>query len=332
MPTTRPMLDFEPVPRKYRVDGWTPERQQAFIAALAETGSVRSAAKRINMSPEGAYALRRQPGAESFCRAWNAAIDHGVQNLADAVLDRALNGVPVPIMYKGEQVAERRVYNERTALVVLANRMPDLFGRPGLRPGTKSQDTIAREAAENCPVCRAEREAANDPDEKAALGVMLDTLLQNYMMKLVYERRARLNGDVAAADFTVRQLTQIELMVAAADSSPERIAIWQAAIEDISRSWKWSDEKRAAVVTLTCEMRRMRETVWKGDRDLRPFARPPQDFGPQGMGGGPGIDDRYKVQAQAREQMAAAQALWEAAATEEGWERWREGGGRPVDR
>lgn len=29
-----PLPDFTPVPRKYRHDGWTPERQRAFIGAL----------------------------------------------------------------------------------------------------------------------------------------------------------------------------------------------------------------------------------------------------------------------------------------------------------
>ena len=68
---------FEPVPRKYRHDGWTPERQRAFIGALADTGSVSRAARYVNMSPEGAYYLRRRPGAESFPRAWEAALDLG---------------------------------------------------------------------------------------------------------------------------------------------------------------------------------------------------------------------------------------------------------------
>ncbi|MCP4029606.1 MAG: hypothetical protein GY736_25255, partial [Sphingomonas sp.] len=62
VPTARPVLAFEPVPRKYRYDGWTPERQHGFIAALAETGPATAAARRINMSAEGAYYLRRQPG------------------------------------------------------------------------------------------------------------------------------------------------------------------------------------------------------------------------------------------------------------------------------
>ena len=39
------LLDFEPVPRRPRADGWTPEVQRAFIAALAVTGSDRQAAR-----------------------------------------------------------------------------------------------------------------------------------------------------------------------------------------------------------------------------------------------------------------------------------------------
>ena len=64
---------FDSVPVKYRHDGWTPARQKAFIGALADTGSVSRAARYVNMSPEGAYYLRRRPGSESFRRAWEAA-------------------------------------------------------------------------------------------------------------------------------------------------------------------------------------------------------------------------------------------------------------------
>ena len=71
-----PVPAFTPVPRRCRRhDGWTAERQRAFIDALADTGSVRSAATAVNMAPEGAYALRRAPGAASFREAWAAALD-----------------------------------------------------------------------------------------------------------------------------------------------------------------------------------------------------------------------------------------------------------------
>jgi hypothetical protein len=45
-----PLPSFTPVPRHYRRNGWTPERQAAFIAALAETGCVAKAARRAAIS------------------------------------------------------------------------------------------------------------------------------------------------------------------------------------------------------------------------------------------------------------------------------------------
>jgi len=137
--STVSVLDFEPVPRKPRYDGWTPERQRAFIEALAELGSVSAAARRINMSAEGAYYLRRQKGADGFARAWEAALAHGVQRLTDIAMERAIDGVPVPIIHHGEQVGERRIYNDRLMMFMLKHHDPDRYGghRP-LRPGTRS--------------------------------------------------------------------------------------------------------------------------------------------------------------------------------------------------
>ena len=236
-----PALDFEPVPRNYRHDGWTAERQRAFIAALAETGSVKAAAKRINMSAEGAYYLRRQPGADSFRAAWSAALDHGVQRLTDLAIDRPIEGVPVPIFWRGEQVGEKRTYNERLMMFILRHHMPDRYGSAGLRQGTKSPDTLAREAAENCPVCKAQRDeaeaAANpDPAQMQARADDLAALLTLYATKVQGERRARLGGDVAAADFVVRQLTQIELMLCLGGAAERCSALWARAQHTIDHA------------------------------------------------------------------------------------------------
>ncbi|HYG28793.1 MAG TPA: hypothetical protein VD887_01110 [Allosphingosinicella sp.] len=62
---------FTPVPVRLRADGWTPELQQAFIAALWETRCVVEACRRVGKSPEAAYKLARRPDAESFRGAWN---------------------------------------------------------------------------------------------------------------------------------------------------------------------------------------------------------------------------------------------------------------------
>lgn len=119
--------DFQPVERKYRHDGWTPERQRGFIAALADTGSVRRAANMVNMTPEGAYYLRRMAGAESFRRAWEAALDFGVQRLKDLAFERALEGDLVPVMSFGKLVGYRRKMNDRLLMFCLRMnaRQPD---------------------------------------------------------------------------------------------------------------------------------------------------------------------------------------------------------------
>lgn len=123
---------FTPVPRRCnRHDGWTAERQRGFIEALATTGSVRAAAKAVDMAQEGAYALRRQPGAESFRAAWQAALDLGVQRIEDVAMDRALNGVEEDYYVYGKQVGTRRRYNDRLLMFMLRNRAPERFAAGG---------------------------------------------------------------------------------------------------------------------------------------------------------------------------------------------------------
>ncbi len=114
-----PLPDFDAVPRKVRHDGWTPERQRAFIEALADTGSVSRAAAQVNMSPEGAYYLRRQRGAEGFRRAWEAALDFGVQRLKDIAFERAIEGQLVPVFVAGKLMGFRRKKNDRLLMFCL---------------------------------------------------------------------------------------------------------------------------------------------------------------------------------------------------------------------
>ncbi|MBU6266902.1 MAG: hypothetical protein KGN34_05125 [Sphingomonadales bacterium] len=119
---------FTPVPRHYqRHDGWTPDRQQRFIEALADLGSVRAAAHAVNMTPEGAYLLRRHPEAHEFRAAWEAALALGVQRLEDIAMDRALNGVEVPVYAYGNIIGSRTVYNDALLMFLLRNRAAHRF-------------------------------------------------------------------------------------------------------------------------------------------------------------------------------------------------------------
>ncbi len=112
--------DFDPAPRgTSRYDGWTPERQRAFVKALAESGCVTRACAWVGMSNVGAYLLRKGAGAGSFARAWDEALAVGVERLADIAYERAVYGVPVPVFHKGEQVGEKRWYNDRLLMWVM---------------------------------------------------------------------------------------------------------------------------------------------------------------------------------------------------------------------
>jgi hypothetical protein len=67
------LLDFEPVPRKARADGWTPGRQRGFIAGVALSGSRRTAAEAVGMSEGSVSHLLKSEGSEGFRSALKAA-------------------------------------------------------------------------------------------------------------------------------------------------------------------------------------------------------------------------------------------------------------------
>lgn len=135
--------DFLPVPRQYhRHDGWTAERQRGFIDALARTGSVKAAARAVNMGAEGAYLLRRHPDAGEFRKAWKDALALGVQRLEDIAMERALNGVEVPVYHGGEIIGTRRAFNDALLMFLLRNRSRKRFAADAINTGnaaTRSQ-------------------------------------------------------------------------------------------------------------------------------------------------------------------------------------------------
>lgn len=120
---------FMPVMTRQRHDGWTPERQCEFIAALGESGCVTDACRRVGMSTEAAYALRRRYDAVDFRLAWDAALDYAVRRLSDAALSRAIHRVAVPHYYKGEVVGEHRRFDEGLTRFILRYRDPLTYAK-----------------------------------------------------------------------------------------------------------------------------------------------------------------------------------------------------------
>jgi hypothetical protein len=112
-------LAFDPVEVALRHDGWTPEKQRAFIEHLADCGIVKEAAARVGMTERSAHRLRRRPDADGFNRAWNAAVALGVDQLHSTAFERAIAGTVRKRYFQGEVIGEDRIYDNRLLIALL---------------------------------------------------------------------------------------------------------------------------------------------------------------------------------------------------------------------
>lgn len=324
-PEIEACLDFTPVPRLCnRIDGWTPARQRGFIEALARLGTVKAAAGAVAMSPEGAYYLRRQRGAEAFARAWARAHAAGVASLRDIAYERAVHGTPKGVWHKGERVGEERRYNDRLLMFMLRHEAPALYGKPKrLGGGTRHPDTVQREAA-----WAIEGDAAlwTDPaDEQGAAAeaklAAIERVIALYRIKIATERRDRLAGNVVGADFALRQATIMEVLLSAGPGA-------RALLADTDPRYDPDSASNAAITYVTPMSRAIaaeRQKIWDAEAaPLRPGLR--ERMGESGhIRVGPTWPERTHAQTEAKAIMARGQAMWEAAATEEGWVAWNKG-------
>jgi hypothetical protein len=161
------LLDFEPVPRRPRADGWTAELQRAFIAALAVTGSVRRAARAVGKAAFGAEQLRKAKGAEGFDAAWDKAM--------------AL-------------AAEKGRHRLAAGLGALAR-----------------EDAADRPPAPAAEIAPPDPRFAGIPQDMLAELELTGEIIAKYLLKLQAERRCRLEGRIAEADFYLRQITVLEV-------------------------------------------------------------------------------------------------------------------------
>jgi len=167
------LLDFAPVPLQVeRVDGWNPQCQRAFIAALSILGSSDRAARAVGKSAAGVERLRRLPGAEGFSRAWDRAkaisLERGTLRLAHSLKTARAAQPPADAP----------------------------LGPPPPGPAAAADEEVELSEREE----RQKREA-------------LQRFFRHYLSRIELERTARLAGRIVEADFYVRQVTFIEVMV-----------------------------------------------------------------------------------------------------------------------
>lgn len=115
---------FIPVPVRARHDGWTPDRQRDFIAALAVMGVVARAAKAVGLSASAAHKLRERPDAKEFAAAWDRAQDEGRKLQYGRAIEEALYGVETPRFWRGKQVGTYRRFDTRLMIAALSVRPP----------------------------------------------------------------------------------------------------------------------------------------------------------------------------------------------------------------
>jgi hypothetical protein len=118
-PDIAPLLDFEPVPMRKRVNGWDADAQRAFIALLAMTGSKLRAATAIGRSTGSLDRILKRPDAAAFSAAFDRALavaerKNGMK-LAQGVADVAARGAKSSSSRLPEGRAEgapRQILNE----------------------------------------------------------------------------------------------------------------------------------------------------------------------------------------------------------------------------
>lgn len=228
-----PALEFTPVPRKrLRSNGLNPMRQRAFIAYLSVNGSVEMSATAIGASDSALYNLKRAEGAESFAAAWDNAIEMGARRVLDTLMDHAIHGTPEKLIKNGEVILERRKYNTRAMMWIVQQRFPELYGgnlNLSGRPASSLPHGIQKlkeewrkeweeEAAQKAEDARAEAEAART-DQAATIA----RLLQQYQAKVREEYFHRSEGNILAADFALRQLAMIEVVLDVGGASYDMI-------------------------------------------------------------------------------------------------------------
>lgn len=122
-------LAFAPVEqRAKRWTGITAQKQRPFIAHLAASGSVSTAAKVAGHSTSAFYQLRKRDDAASFAAAWDKAVEAGARRVADLLMEYAIYGAPETISKRGQVILERRRPNIRAMQHIAASRFPENFG------------------------------------------------------------------------------------------------------------------------------------------------------------------------------------------------------------
>lgn len=104
---------------------WTPEKEAAFFAALADTANVTRACKAVDIARQTAYD-RREADA-GFAARWEKALQLGVEGLEDEATRRAFEGTDKPVFYEGRPCGTIREYSDTLTIFLLKAHKPEKY-------------------------------------------------------------------------------------------------------------------------------------------------------------------------------------------------------------
>ena len=105
---------------RYRTDGWSPDKQRAFLEGIARGLTVEQACRLVGMSPSSAYAFRQRAAGAAFALGWRAANLVAREHLADKLLARAIDGQVETMTRPDGSTISRHRYDNRLAVTMLA--------------------------------------------------------------------------------------------------------------------------------------------------------------------------------------------------------------------
>jgi hypothetical protein len=302
------LLEFEPVPRKKRADGWIAEVQRTYMAALALTGSDRQAAHAAGKAQFGVTQLKKAKGNESFMAAREKALaffeEEQARRRAEGLLAAASYAghrhAPVPAAWSG--AATRQEFRPGTGRGTIPGRDPGMV--EGSAP-TGDDGTLT-------------------PAEEKVREELLRVLLDKYLITLEAEREARLRGEIVAADFYLRQITALEVSLDVVSGNGMTI-LRDARLDG-------HDLRNIAETDMSRLLDQARHLYWESQGDPpRPDLFPAHllqehdgyatEYGEGDPGLKPGHEEKRREITEQMRRDAEAQIRWEAEAREDYEER-----------
>jgi hypothetical protein len=102
-------------------------RRACFLETLRRTANVSRAAREAGLSNSTAY--RHRAKYSGFAADWDAAIAEALDDLEDALIQRAKHGIEKPVYFGGKQVGTVRTYSDALGMFLLKARRPEVYAR-----------------------------------------------------------------------------------------------------------------------------------------------------------------------------------------------------------